>query len=403
MPGCAPCSTPRTTSRWSARPATATRPWPSRSHSGPTSCSWTSACPASTAWRRRAGSSPSRQLAEVKVVVLTTFEVDEYVFEALRAGRRGLPAQGRRPCRHRARGARRGRGRVAALAVGDTARDGDLRRRRGARRPRRQRARRAHRARGARSSRSSARGCPTARSPSAWSSAPPPRAPTSRARCSSSARATARSSSSSPTRPGSSRPVAGRRRPPAPRYAHCVAAEPRPPDDRTAGAPQHRGHERPRLRQQRPTTAASAGSAPSCIATVGASSWPGWPALAAVLALSPLLKRHLPGRLRHQGLGVRARCDRAHAALRRSNGRHGERRVEGLGGRAGAADPGSRAALPGRPSAWRASGAAGPIRVAPDRTIATTTLELDRRVWDMPDATGRGSSTWPGSAPAATG
>ena len=33
-------------------------------------------------------------------------------------------------------------------------------------------------------------------------------------------------------------------------------------------------------------------------------------------------------------------------------------------------------------------GAAGPIRVAPDRTIATTTLELDRRAWNIPDATG---------------
>ena len=31
---------------------------------------------------------------------------------------------------------------------------------------------------------------------------------------------------------------------------------------------------------------------------------------------------------------------------------------------------------------------AGPIRVAPDRTIASTTLELDRRVWDLPDSTG---------------
>jgi putative drug exporter of the RND superfamily len=33
-------------------------------------------------------------------------------------------------------------------------------------------------------------------------------------------------------------------------------------------------------------------------------------------------------------------------------------------------------------------GTAGPVRVAPDRTIATTTLELDRRAWDVPDATG---------------
>ena len=33
-------------------------------------------------------------------------------------------------------------------------------------------------------------------------------------------------------------------------------------------------------------------------------------------------------------------------------------------------------------------GSAGPIRVAPDHTIASTTLELDRRVWDLPDSTG---------------
>ena len=72
-------------------------------------------------------------LAGVKVLVLTTFELDEYVFEALRAGGRRLPAQGRRPGRPRARRARRGRGRVAALAVGDPAGDRSLRR--GARRP----------------------------------------------------------------------------------------------------------------------------------------------------------------------------------------------------------------------------------------------------------------------------
>ena len=44
----------------------------------------------STAWRRRGGSWPSPSLAGVKVVVLTTFEVDEYVFEALRAGAAGF-------------------------------------------------------------------------------------------------------------------------------------------------------------------------------------------------------------------------------------------------------------------------------------------------------------------------
>ena len=46
--------------------------------------------PESTGWRRRAGSSAEPELAGVKVVVLTTFEVDEYVFEALRAGAAGF-------------------------------------------------------------------------------------------------------------------------------------------------------------------------------------------------------------------------------------------------------------------------------------------------------------------------
>ena len=46
-------------------------------------------------------------LAHVRVVVLTTFELDEYVFAALRAGRERLPAQGRGPGRAPARAARR--------------------------------------------------------------------------------------------------------------------------------------------------------------------------------------------------------------------------------------------------------------------------------------------------------
>ena len=54
----------------------------------PTSCSWTSACPASTASRRRGGSSAAR--AAPRVLVLTTFDLDEYVYEALRAGASGF-------------------------------------------------------------------------------------------------------------------------------------------------------------------------------------------------------------------------------------------------------------------------------------------------------------------------
>ena len=36
------------------------------------------------------------RLAGVKVVILTTFDLDEYVYEALRAGRQRLPGQGHR-------------------------------------------------------------------------------------------------------------------------------------------------------------------------------------------------------------------------------------------------------------------------------------------------------------------
>ena len=48
-------------------------------------------------------------LAATRVVVLTTFDLDEYVFEAIRAGRERLPRQGHRADRAAARGAGRGR------------------------------------------------------------------------------------------------------------------------------------------------------------------------------------------------------------------------------------------------------------------------------------------------------
>ena len=65
---------------------------------------------ATRAHRRR------RRLAGVRVVILTTFELDEYVFEALRAGRQRLPGQGHRAGRAAAGGAGGGRGRRAAVA-----------------------------------------------------------------------------------------------------------------------------------------------------------------------------------------------------------------------------------------------------------------------------------------------
>ena len=55
----------------------------------PTSCSWTSRCPASTA-SRRPGASPGPEQLRTRVVILTTFERDEYVFEALGAGASGF-------------------------------------------------------------------------------------------------------------------------------------------------------------------------------------------------------------------------------------------------------------------------------------------------------------------------
>ena len=196
-------------------------------------------------------------------------------------------------------------------------RDRDLRRRRGPRRPGGRRARRAHRARGARSSRSSARGCPTPRSASAWSSARRRRAPTSRGRCSSSARATARSSSSSPTRPGSSRPAAARRSPRPRRYARLRrrGAAGRP----TTGAAARRTIVA--MSDHDSATTIDHGRLGRLGAFVhrhrgrvvlawvaGAGRRPGPDAAAA---------RHLPGRLRHQGLGVRARRDRARRSASR--------------------------------------------------------------------------------------
>ena len=116
-PGSARCSTPRTTSRSSARRPTATRPWP-----------W----PARYAARRRAdghphaghrragrhprASSATTGSAAVRVVILTTFELDEYVFEAIRSGASGLPGEGHRAGRAAAGGARGRRRRRAAVA-----------------------------------------------------------------------------------------------------------------------------------------------------------------------------------------------------------------------------------------------------------------------------------------------
>ena len=60
--------------------------WPVLSN--PTSCSWTCACPASTASRRPAQIVASRP--ETTVLILTTFDLDEYVYAGLRSGASGF-------------------------------------------------------------------------------------------------------------------------------------------------------------------------------------------------------------------------------------------------------------------------------------------------------------------------
>ncbi len=69
--------------------ATAGRRSGSPSGAVPTSSSWTSGCPAWTASRPPAASSPGRAQS-VRVLVLTTFDVDEYVYDALAVGASGF-------------------------------------------------------------------------------------------------------------------------------------------------------------------------------------------------------------------------------------------------------------------------------------------------------------------------
>ena len=138
------------------------------------------------------------------VLMLTTFDRDEYVYEALRDRRQRLPAQGhaRRPAARR--GARGRRRRRAAGALGHPPADRAVRAR-GApgRRPRV--AGRAHRARARRAAPASRAGSRTRRSRPSWCSARTRSRPTSRTCCASSGCATACRRSCSPTRPASSR------------------------------------------------------------------------------------------------------------------------------------------------------------------------------------------------------
>ena len=85
-----------------------------RSRRSPTSCSWTCGCLTSTASRARgACSRPGRRR---KVVILTTFDQDEHVAAALRAGVERLPAQGV-PARAARRRGPHGRRQAAACST----------------------------------------------------------------------------------------------------------------------------------------------------------------------------------------------------------------------------------------------------------------------------------------------
>ena len=66
--------------------------------------------PGSTGSRRPAGSSADPALADVRVVILTTFDLDEYVFEALRAGASGFLVKDTEPAELLRGGAGGGRG-----------------------------------------------------------------------------------------------------------------------------------------------------------------------------------------------------------------------------------------------------------------------------------------------------
>jgi RND superfamily putative drug exporter len=112
-------------------------------------------------------------------------------------------------------------------------------------------------------------------------------------------------------------------------------------------------------------------------------------ALAAVLAVTPLLKGSFQADFATKG----SESERAATVLaQRFPGRSGDTVSVVWKASRGAQAPQTRARVQRfLRAAERLEGiaTAGPIRVAPDRRIATTTLELDRRAWDVPDATGK--------------
>jgi putative drug exporter of the RND superfamily len=115
----------------------------------------------------------------------------------------------------------------------------------------------------------------------------------------------------------------------------------------------------------------------------------GWVvALAAVLALTPLLRGTFQADFATKG----SESERAANVLAQGfPGRTGDTVTVVWKASAGAQAPQARPRVQRFLAAAQrveGIGSAGPIRVAPDRTIASTTLELDRRVWDLPDSTG---------------
>ena len=96
-PGAGPRGLPRaaggrrTASRWSARPPTAPRPTGTGRGAG--ARRHPDGHPHarhSTAWRPPGLITADEELAGVRILILTTFELDEYVFEAIRAGASGF-------------------------------------------------------------------------------------------------------------------------------------------------------------------------------------------------------------------------------------------------------------------------------------------------------------------------
>ncbi len=145
---------------------------------------------------------------EARVLILTTFDLDEYVYEALSAGASGFVLKDDPPGAAARRHPHRRRGRRASLARGHQARDRALRPHPAARAP--AGVRRAHRPANTRSCGWSSTASPTRRSGSASTSARPPSRHTSRTSSRSSTSATVCRRSCSPTRTASSRRTTGR-------------------------------------------------------------------------------------------------------------------------------------------------------------------------------------------------